>query len=368
MYKTFTKRLFIALFSSLYLFSCGDANQSSTEESDEASSPAISLPKDQFGHEEAPKEWWWHTGTLVTEDGRAFGFEINATGMTGTSSTYAFTQIEITDSITKRNYQNVAAYIPRPADWCQYNTDSAWHVTLEKPNNSFVKMTAIDGDPTKMRVVSGFKNTTDGTPCAFDLELIQDGAPLLVWGTGVKKDVDTSGTSPLTRNNYYYSLTKLKASGKIVVDEDTFQVTGLTWMDHEYGAFPDRLEWIFHNAQLDNGVQLSNYTINNEHPILNKPMASKTTLLLEDGTSVFVDSKTTPMEPIFTLDNVDYFMKFRIEINTEELQADLVLSSLLGNQVFIDPGGNNIYEGVSSCKGTFNGKEVKGTSWIEENL
>lgn len=355
----------------------------STEVETQVSTAAITLPKDQFGHAGAPTEWWWHTGTLIAKDGRKFGFEINATGGSKDGLDYAFTQVEITDVSAQKNYQRVTVFPQRPSDWCQYDSAKPWQVKLDdKAHKSSVLMTAIDGNPLHMNVKAGFYATDSGsTQCSFDVNFLQDGPPLLVWGTGISKDVNPAGTSPITKNNYYYSLTRLNASGTIKIGTETIEVTGFTWMDHEYGAFPESFKWVFHNMQLNNGVQLSNYTLSGKVPTLNVPMPSKATLLLQDGTSVFVDSITTPLAPTFIFDGVEYFMEFKVEIDSGDLAANLHLKSLLDNQVFVDPPdplhpdqSTNVYEGVASCEGVYKNTgqlglmQVSGTAWIEQNL
>jgi hypothetical protein len=95
-----------------------------------------------------------------------------------------------------------------------------------------------------------------GTPIALDVRFVQNGPPLLVWGTGCE-EVNPGGTTPLERNNYYYSFTRLAASGTITIDGESVPVEGTTWMDHEYGYFGSAgagPNWVLQDMQLDNGV------------------------------------------------------------------------------------------------------------------
>lgn len=356
---------------------------STNQENQENAIPAITLPADQFGHTGAPTEWWWHIGTLHSEDSRTFGFEINATGMQATKNapySYAFTQIEITDVENQHNYQNVTVFNPLPADWAEYDTTEQWFVKLGEDNSDgAVSMTAIDGNPLHMHVQATFTDndpeTSTKTDCQIDLNFFQQGSPLLVWGNGCNL-VDPAGKSPITRNNYYYSLTHLQAAGTIRIGTEEIKVTGLTWMDHEYGAFPNgstgKVIWLLQDIQLDNGLHLSNYTKFGVIPQENVPIPSNATLLV-DGESIFVNTVTTPLGPTFvSKKGVTYFLRFKIEFEDYKHLSFMVESSY-PDQVFRDPGAD-VYEGVATAQFLFDLTEKKqiiisqGTSWIEQNL
>ncbi|MHB1277995.1 MAG: lipocalin-like domain-containing protein [Bacteroidia bacterium] len=346
-----------------------------------ASSPAIVLPGDQYAHTGAPTEWWWHVGTLQSADGRTFGFEINATGMLPTKEVpvpYAFTQIEITDVSGKRNYQKVTATAPRPDNWAQYDQSQPWFVKLGASGaDGSVNMTAIDGNPLNMAVQALFMDAATQTPCKISLTLAQQGPPLLVWGTGVKL-VDPYAKTPITQNNYYYSLTHLQASGTITIGTEEIQVTGLTWMDHEYGAFPNgsggtKVIWLLQDIQLTDNLHLSNYTQFGVMPQEGVPMPSNATLLV-DGESVFVDTITTPMGPTYvSAKNVTYFTNFKIQFKEHSHLYFLVHASY-PDQVFRDPGGADVYEGVGTAELVFELTQKRkvafysGPAWIEQNL
>ena len=69
----------------------------------------LSVPKDMYRHDGAPTEWWWHIGTLRAGD-RVFGFEINAASFTGSS--FAMTQLSVSDVQEQRHFQRTQVYGP----------------------------------------------------------------------------------------------------------------------------------------------------------------------------------------------------------------------------------------------------------------
>ena len=108
----------------------------------------------------------------------------------------------------------------------------------------------------------------------------------------------SSGTH-LQTNNYYYSLTRLAASGSVTIGGEKFAVSGLTWMDHEYGYFGTSakpVKWVLQDAQLDNGWTLSNFaTLGDGPPKLNQPTASLVTLQDPAGAMYFQIAVLTPV-------------------------------------------------------------------------
>ena len=324
-----------------------------------ASESVIKFPADHYMHVGAPTEWWWHIGTLKAGN-RTFGFEINAASF----QAFGFTQVMLTDVQGKRHFQQTTGVGPptfNPNTWAEHDPSKPWFVKLAN-----VSMTSEQSDPSKdMEVTAALVDEATKAEVNFDLRFSQEGPPLIVWGTGV--------TSPpveptLQTNNFYYSLTRLNASGSITIEGERFEVTGVTWMDHEYGLFgteENRPKWILQDMQLTNGVSISNYSI--EEPVLNKKIASMATVQRKDGTTYFVESTVKPTGATWTSpeSGKTYFMEIEVEIPAFE--ATLTVKSLLDPQEFPLPVGA-VYEGVASAEGTFEGVGVSGTAWSEQTL
>jgi|GEM_PF-563985 len=340
-------------------------------EPDSNTLPAIVLPADQYGHVGAPTEWWWHVGTLQTADGREFGFEVNACGVL---DAMVFTEIAIADVDKQIHYQivNDQAY---DEAWAETDLTKPWYVRITGPDgdpgNGAVSMTAIDGNPLNMAVNATFTDAAKGTSCRIDLNLLQQGPPLLVWGTGCQ--VLVPGIDPIKGNNYYYSLTNLQASGSITIGTEVFEVTGLTWMDHEYGAFPDpgpgqKNVWTLQDMQLSNGLHLSNYTKFGVAPCDGVAMPSTATLLLPGGESWFVETTTTPSDAM-SINGTTYFATYTIRMRTlGRSHIQFVVRNICPNQVFVDPMKfNSGYEGVAEAD-MFLAVEVAPKYWVELNV
>lgn len=321
-----------------------------------AVSPFIELPKDQFGHRTASTEWWWHIGTLRAGD-RVLGFEITASGYPAAPTPFAISQIMLTDVANLVHYQQTTLF-PFGDGFAQYDASQPWFVQLEPAGgDGRVAMTAIDGNPLAMHVEAGFTDKATGTPLSFRLQFLQNGEPLLVFGTG-------RSPTPAEGNeyNYYYSLTRLSAAGTVTIGDETLEVSGLTWMDHEYGGFPSNTMWILQNMQLDNGIHLMNFCSNTE-PTEGKALESNASVLTPDGNSSYGKATCTPSKP-WTLDGVTYFLSWQVEI--PQIRGSFQVDCLMPDQVFswLSP----VYEGIASVRGSVDGVEVGGTAWIEQRL
>lgn len=236
--------------------------------------------------------------------------------------------------------------------------------------HSFVAMNASKTDPTQnMSVRAHLVDTATSSVITFDLTVSQEGPPFLVLGTGLIPVPHTCG-SALQTNNFYYSLTRLHASGTITIDGEAFAVSGVTWMDHEYGAFASSgrpVKWILQDMQLDNGVCISNFSL--DEPDLGEETQSIATVQYPGQPTMWVLTKTTPRKPWTSkVSGKTYFMELDVKIEPGLIfwwpEATLTVTSLVDEQEF--PGTGSVYEGVASVTGVFNKQPVTGTAWNEQ--
>ena len=325
---------------------------------------AIELPRDQYLHPTAPNEWWWHIGTLGAGD-RVFGFEINAAMRSMFGQTISFTEIMLTDVQGQIHYEKTTV-IPFDPAWAESDQTKPWYCRLTAANgDGSVSMTALASNIESMTVSASFVDAASGETVSFDLNMRQEGQPLLVWGDGVSPKPVGSGTDALQVYNYYYSFTNLQASGTITVGSETYQVKGVTWMDHEYGAFASSQAWVLQDAQLDNGVHLSSFFASTP-PVEGQQTPSFVTILTPDGNSTFFNSLTTPLGPLWkSPEGVSYCLTYQVDI--EDVGACLTFVSSMPDQEFASQYAP-VYEGVATVAGHYGADAVRGTGWIEQAL
>jgi predicted secreted hydrolase len=233
-----------------------------------------------------------------------------------------------------------------------------------------ITMTAPQADPTQdIHVQSTLIDEATLKPIEFDLTFSQDGRPFWVWGTGI---VPSATEQSLAKDNYYFSYTKLAASGTITIDGTAYEVSGTTWMDHEYGNFGDgsadgRIRWLLQDLQLDNGYTVSNAGIIGAgfKPEIGVAVDAYATVQDDDGQLYYVASTITPIGELWTSPDtgVAYAQQFRVQIPS--FDADITVTTRLQDQEFRIPGAS-IYEGTADPTGTFLGEDITGDAWIEQ--
>jgi predicted secreted hydrolase len=233
-----------------------------------------------------------------------------------------------------------------------------------------VSMSAPQADPTKdIHVQAVLADSATLDEVVFDLTFSQQGRPFYVFGTGLEpKAVKQS----LREDNYYFSFTRLAASGTITVGGTEHRVSGTTWMDHEYGFFggsgaDSRIRWLLQDLQLDNGYTISNAGIIGPGftPQIGVTVEAFATLQDADGAMYYVASQVTPVGELWVSPDTGfaYVQTFRVVIPS--FQADIAVTARLQDQEF-SIAGTPVYEGIASADGTMLGSPVSGDAWIEQ--
>lgn len=352
----------------------------------------IQLPDDQYLHPGAPAEWWWHTGTLKGKSAsgqRIFGFEINAVSWMGGT---LFSQVMLTDVTNQKHFMQNASY-PFSSQWAESDPTKPWFVKLSKQTPPAATVT-MNGNQTaaqvQMNVQATLVSQTEATKnqaVTFNLTLSQEIGKrphMLIWGTGIMP----SAPGSLLTNNFYYSLTQLTASGSVTMPSlsnpnqtEEFTVTGVTWMDHEYGFFgsaANPVKWVLQDIQIQDGsfqgVTISNYTtLGGGNPALipNEPTPSQATVQFPDGTTYFVHTFITPRDPwLSPISKKLYYMTLQVDLPS--FNTTIYVRSLMNEQEFVTSVPflgvvSEVYEGVASASVMVgNEPEASGFAWNEQ--
>jgi predicted secreted hydrolase len=94
---------------------------------------------------------------------------------------------------------------------------------------------------------------------AIDLDLAPLGAPVLEGEGGVSRKSASWGNA-----SYYFSYPRMATRGGLRVERDSLAVTGVTWMDHEFGTTQldaGEVGWDWFGLRLDTGEALMLYAL-----------------------------------------------------------------------------------------------------------
>ncbi|CAD6877675.1 hypothetical protein [Methylomonas albis] len=196
----------------------------------------VQLPADDAFLPSEQVQWWYWTGHLFTDDGRRFGFEIVFFSF---DSLMIFRDQLVQAAVTDVNGQRfsfkefVEFHLPN-------RTPNGFNLTSGAGN----KVTAVGGDGhDRLHAQIG--------DYVLDLELNATQAPALHYG-GDAHPYRFGGYT------YYYSRPKMATTGTISVGGQTFQVTGNSWFDRQYGELYQAIlqGWQWFAIELDDNRQI----------------------------------------------------------------------------------------------------------------
>jgi predicted secreted hydrolase len=242
------------------------------------------FPDDHGPHPGFRNEWWYVTGNLDGEGGRRFGFELTifrfalTPALPPAESAWRSNQVYIahfavTDADRERFF--AAERFSRGALGLAGAASSPFRVWIE--DWSIAAMDA--GPPEQWRLQAsdpGF---------AVDLALTAAKAPVLNGNAGLSQKSAEPGNA-----SYYYSMPRWLTDGSLTLGDDTFSVSGLSWLDREWSTSAlgaDQLGWDWFALQLSDGSDLMFYNLRKLDGSQDEQSAG--TWIHPDGTSLHLD-------------------------------------------------------------------------------
>jgi predicted secreted hydrolase len=217
------------------------------------------FPRDHGSHDTFQTEWWYFTGNLKTPEGRHFGYQftvfrraispqdtntvVSSDWRTGQIYMAHFTLSDIQaqqfyhEERYSRGGAGLAGAFPNDA-----TPDTPFRVFVE---NWTVEASGADTFRIDAESINGF---------GVDFALTQMKPPALQGDNGLSPKSAEVGNA-----SYYYSLSRLAMEGTITVNGETFEVTGNSWMDHEFSTSAlggNALGWDWFGLHFDDGRDL----------------------------------------------------------------------------------------------------------------
>ncbi len=321
----------------------------------------LRFPRDHAAHPACRTEWWYYTGRLAAE-GRRFGFELTffrqGLDPAWRSSRSAWAPREIllahfalTDETGRRfrwsERAERAALGIAGADTSRYRVwIDDWSAAL-----------GPDGRTHRLRARAG------DFAIALDLEPLR---PPVAHGAG---GLSRKGPAP-GEASCYYSLTRLATRGTLTSAGRTWEVAGLTWMDHEYGTYPastSRAGWDWFGLRLDDGRDLMLYRLRRTRG--GTEPASSGTLVDRRGAprhlrlAEWTLAETARWRSPGT--GGDYPAAWRLRVPGAGL--DLTVRPTVADQELVTSGTTGVayWEGSVLVAGTAHGRPVRGDGYVE---
>jgi predicted secreted hydrolase len=291
----------------------------------------VHLPADQSAHPDAQWEWWYVVGHLNAH-GHRFGYEVQ---LVKGAAPQAF--IAITDKTTGGYFTTSQAYSP---DQVSFSTTAL---------DARVPSASLSGPMDAMRLHATLPAGQ------IDLLLNAQGPALYNNGTGLMPFLD--GTS------HYYSLPDLASQGTLTVDGHTYQVTGRSWLDRQWGTWDWNTvqKWTWMAVQLSNGDRIALWDLFSRGEEYHYA-----TVLHPDGTHeiVAVNPLADTTSGFWTSPTTGKRYGTRWTVTIPALGAGLTVVVQPQAQEVQAFGG--IYEGAGSVTGRYDGKPVTGQVYVEQ--
>jgi predicted secreted hydrolase len=236
------------------------------------------FPRDHASHNDYKIEWWYYTGNLETSTGRRFGYQLTffRTGITpqvGNPSRWAVRDLYMVhfciSDLEKKAFHSFEKLNRAGIGWAGAESDfyRVWNEDWQAQS---------DG---KDHVIKA-----DNGDYQLDLRLAPDKSEVIHGENGISQKGALAGNT-----SHYMSLTRLHSTGNIVVGGETFTVTGLSWMDHEFGtSFLEESQtgWDWFSVQLDDNRELMMFQIRRADGSIDS--RSSGTLIEADGRAVHI--------------------------------------------------------------------------------
>lgn len=242
------------------------------------------FPDDHGPHTDFKTEWWYFTGNLISEDNKEFGYQFTifrsalSKNKTSGNSEWNSNQIymahfAVTDISGKEFYYDERfSREGNKLAGAQINPFKIW---LEDWQINETGDKIIFDFP-----VINIRAKSEKVEINFTLESLK---PLVLQGdSGLSQKGSQIGNA-----SYYYSYTKLKTEGKIIIEGKEYKVNGNSWMDREWSTSAlseDQKGWDWFALQLDDNTEIMYYQMrkNDGSP----DIYSKGTFINQNGASL----------------------------------------------------------------------------------
>jgi predicted secreted hydrolase len=243
------------------------------------------FPEDHGPHLDYRTEWWYVTGNLTADDGRAFGFQLtifrNALAPSGPGGPSAWAT----------NQAYMGHFVITDVDGARFHA-------YELFARGGAGLAGARAEPFEVWIEDWALESVGEGGAAFPLRLSADGERAeLELTLDPGKAMVLQGDSGFSRKgpepgnaSYYYAHTRMPARGSLVLDGDTVEVTGLAWLDREWSTSAlseGQVGWDWFALQLDDGWEMMVYRLRRE---------DGTAHVLSDGVLVDPTGTRHPLE------------------------------------------------------------------------
>lgn len=318
------------------------------------------FPRDHAAHDKFKTEWWYFTGN-ISDGSDYFGYQFTIFR----NAIIAEKDSIINDWATSQNYLSHFAITDVSNNKFYFDEKlSRQSVGLAGTNAVPLKVWLedwqISGDYTLGYGKPIFKINAFSDNYGIDLELKPEKDPVFQGDNGLSAKSNTPGNA-----SYYYSYTRLKTTGRVIINGKTHEVNGWSWMDREWST--SALEqgqkgWDWFSIQLDDTTEIMYFRLRGKD---NKTSNfAKGSYIKKNGKKINLSQNQVKLDVIeyYKNDNgSEYPSKWVLNIPNEKI--NLTITPKLKDQEL--KVTVRYWEGAVKVKGTKNGTAISGQGYVE---
>ncbi|MDY6790751.1 MAG: lipocalin-like domain-containing protein [Thermodesulfobacteriota bacterium] len=328
----------------------------------------LSFPDDHGMHPGYRTEWWYYTGNLKAHTGEKFGFQMT------------IFRSQISPPGAEKNW-------PSPASQWRSQNIFLGHAAV---SNLTAHQHIFDEQWSReMDGIAGVSQNESGTTriylnkwsimidekrhnvrvqsnqFAFDLKMRSLKPAVLHGDQGYsrKGELDESASC-------YYSFSRLMTDGTLVYKDQTYTVSGYSWMDHEFSTAPlqkNIIGWDWFSLQFSDNTELMVFLLRqaekSHHP------ASSGSYIYADGTKKHLTHKDFNIKVLDTWKSpqsgAGYPSKWQLSIS--DMDMEITLASNIKNQEMMTSESTDViyWEGSVAINGHKGPQGISGFGYVE---
>lgn len=323
---------------------------------------AFEFPRDHAEHPGFQTGWWYYTGNLSSTGHRPFGFQL----------TFFRVQLKPAPSASASAWRTNQLYF---AHLTVSDLEGETFLLAEKSGRGAAGIGGVSLDPSGVRVfLHGWETVIRGKThqlraqsdqLGIDLTLVSQKPPVLHGEKGLSR----KGAGP-GKASYYYSLTRMGTKGILRLGPETFEVSGLSWMDHEFTSnvlSEDQVGWDWMGLQLSDGSDLMVYVLRHKDGSVG-PYSSGT-VVKKDGAWVHLPKEAFVIRATSYWDSPKSKARYPSSWEVAVLPCHISLKVVprLKDQELITKQSTEVtyWEGSVDVAGTVAGQGVTGSGYVE---
>jgi predicted secreted hydrolase len=314
----------------------------------------FTFPADHGPHSEYQTEWWYYTGNVQSPNGQQWGYQLTFFRRAVTATPVARSSKWAANNMYMAHFAltDVAGRQFFASDRFARGGELGLAGATGEPYHVFVRDWSARG--------TGNAATLQATSDRYAINLeVQSLKPAMLQGESANGLSQKS--SEVGNASYYYSLPRMQTTGTLTVDGQTYEVSGLSWMDHEWGTSAlgaQQTGWDWFALQLSDGRDIMWGQLRRADGSIDVAHGG---ISSSDGTTMTLHQGDVTVTPVATWTSsttgATYPVRWQVNIPKADLSLD-VEARLVDQELHLASGA--YWEGAVRVTGS-----VEGQGYVE---